>query len=976
MDGMRRVSLNDDPQSSDWWLASDGKWYPPDLHPSVRSSALDDEDRFAALFDAAIGVARVRENVVAQVAVERRTRPSSTANGNDTHPGPQLVNAGRRASDHGLVRHGSEPPPRFRTRDTTNWTYEAREPSTDRPRAETRQRPGTRERPSLQPPSWSPAAYGRPTPPSPAPEVQSQPPRPQPQPEARPDLSWPPARAASTAPPTPATTWQPPERAEPGWPPDRTARSWRPPPPPPEHLPATTGFELEAEAALEAEVEPVDHLTQEARTPASVPVTPEYVAPEPSPAPATPLEAVPPEAVTPAEAVTLSAAAPPTTAPDAPVATLPTPAESSTLPPTARRRSSERDLRQAVAGAVARAAAQGPLVPASADDHGPVLPQEDVPAQPWPKSRRRPAPFGHGRASSAPVAPMEPSAGEREVLTTPAEAIVEQQALDPYEEFVRLAGEHALAAIAPRRYTDREPVPEPESEPESEAQAPVPAPQAPASTAPTAAPESDALAEQPPPNTEQQEQPDHQAQDVEPTQDVERSPLWLTSRSELSPMDIATRAMPIIISVDVENGEQPAPDPYEQFAVLAREHAENEIASRHEALGPSIEPAQAGPARLEEISPEQTLDPALVEPSDQLAPDLAPDPDPDLAPDPDSELHDAEETPWPIGERRSAARQARKPLPAALQAAVASGVTPPGSTASASQRSASRQDRGPVDGLQDGSNPGTNDPGIIRRYASAIAVVAIFVAAGGAAAGIAALRGPIAPPATQTPAQDRAQANAAVLRARDFPAGWAVSVGAASSSFGVGSVLVTPSIVHFWLTAHPGCATTLGALSSAMMPLAGSPTAVGSTHGVAGDRLGATWQIADVIAFHSTSAQVGSQVAFMRSLLAGPNATACVGQFWTAALLAELPPGSHVTMHVSPAAISGLPGNPPLWAMSMSGIATVRNVALPIFFEVAQLEAQRAEVTLVASAKVAPLTGGLDQRLLVRLATRAEKFGH
>jgi hypothetical protein len=59
----------------------------------------------------------------------------------------------------------------------------------------------------------------------------------------------------------------------------------------------------------------------------------------------------------------------------------------------------------------------------------------------------------------------------------------------------------------------------------------------------------------------------------------------------------------------------------------------------------------------------------------------------------------------------------------------------------------------------------------------------------------------------------------------------------------------------------------------------------------------------------------------------------------------------------------------------MSGVATVRNVALPIYFEITQFAARRAEVTLVASAKVAPLSGGLDQRLLVRLVTSATGFG-
>ena len=28
--------MSDKPEGSGWWIASDGKWYPPELHPSVR----------------------------------------------------------------------------------------------------------------------------------------------------------------------------------------------------------------------------------------------------------------------------------------------------------------------------------------------------------------------------------------------------------------------------------------------------------------------------------------------------------------------------------------------------------------------------------------------------------------------------------------------------------------------------------------------------------------------------------------------------------------------------------------------------------------------------------------------------------------------------------------------------------------------------------------------------------------------------
>ena len=53
-----------------------------------------------------------------------------------------------------------------------------------------------------------------------------------------------------------------------------------------------------------------------------------------------------------------------------------------------------------------------------------------------------------------------------------------------------------------------------------------------------------------------------------------------------------------------------------------------------------------------------------------------------------------------------------------------------------------------------------------------------------------------------------------VLRASDFPTGWTFSPAALSSgSYGIGSVLVIPSLVRVWVTAHPACAKTLYTLS-------------------------------------------------------------------------------------------------------------------------------------------------------------------
>jgi hypothetical protein len=631
-----------------------------------------------------------------------------------------------------------------------------------------------------------------------------------------------------------------------------------------------------------------------------------------------------------------------------------------------------------VAGAVARAAAQGPLVPPTPEESA-LIPEALQPAPLWPKSRRRPVPFPAVHTSSVPDRPTDPAPAEAATELTPAElapteaapaelphaelqaterpptvptgaADVEPQVLDPYEEFARLAGRHATVGVASNRYTDR------------------------SSTLPAGTLDLESGT---------QSEPEESVFVAPPA--FEPSPLWLASRAGPYPMDIAIQdppASPVVDVGDVVDESSPPSDPYEDFADPARSHDTARTAPAGEADGASDE---ANSPALDTTTPESasTDGPPRDSTSVAVAPASATGPEPS-----DREPHQQEpsepqaprseeETAWPVGERRSAARQARKPLPAALQAAVASGTTPGGAAgASSPQRVVSKQTRGSQKG------PGTDKltskgkpPGILRRYASAIAVVALFVAAGGAAAGIAALRGPIAQTGLPTPAQDRAAANHIVLKASDFPPGWQFSSGgpSASNSYGFGSVLFAPSIVHFWVTAHPACATTLNTLSPAMMPSAGHPRVVVSTHAAIQPPLGPTWQIASAVAFHSTAHQVTDQMSSIRSLLAAPGARACISEFWSAALLTELPVDSHVVTTVSDTVLT-LPGNPSSWAMSIDGVDTVRQVALPIHFEIAEFAAGRAQVSLAAASKIAPLDAGLDQSLLTTLATRAQHF--
>jgi hypothetical protein len=117
---------------------------------------------------------------------------------------------------------------------------------------------------------------------------------------------------------------------------------------------------------------------------------------------------------------------------------------------------------------------------------------------------------------------------------------------------------------------------------------------------------------------------------------------------------------------------------------------------------------------------------------------------------------------------------------------------------------------------------------------------------------------------------------------------------------------------------------------------------------------------------------VSTDLATLRSLT-GPAARACIDRFWSAAMLAGLPAGSHVSLSVSQPPIPVLPGNPPVWVMAMGGTAIIRNIASPFRFEVTSFAVGRAQVTFATSSTLAPLPFSLDQTLLAVLATRAQQ---
>ncbi len=469
---------------------------------------------------------------------------------------------------------------------------------------------------------------------------------------------------------------------------------------------------------------------------------------------------------------------------------------------------------------------------------------------------------------------------------------------DPYDDFVRMAGERALSEAVPRRRSNR----------------------------PAA------------------------------------SSLGTSLVEEAMPPDLGTESLPADGAVHAADSDM--------AQVVSAAPSEPELA------GPS-EPELAGPAEPELAGP--------AEPAGSGEPELVSPAEPELVGSGGQELHfprssDGEGAAWPIGERRSFARQARKPLPAALQAVVAAEVAQGESGTQASEPLASKQPQAPTPLLgtatmnreQGPAQVTAKKPGVIRRYGSAIAVVALFVAAAGAAGGIAAFRGPTQPGLT-TVAQAQQAADNVILRTGDFPPPWHVAKTAVTaSSYGVASGLVTPSLVRSWTASNPGCATDIQSVSAALTASDNNAAAVASSQAAAADPLGGSWQTADVVAIGSDTKAVRRDLAALRSLLTAPAARSCVNRFLSASMLAGLPDGSHISLSATAASLPALPSSPPTWAMSMGGTAVVRGVTLPFRFEVVSFAVGHAQVSFISSSKLAPLPLSLNQALLVVLATRAE----
>ncbi len=76
--------MSDKPEGPGWWIASDGKWYPPELHPSVREGS-----RMVSPVDTPVRPAADTPNEVVQASAT--AAPSWQVNADrDVHVGPQF----------------------------------------------------------------------------------------------------------------------------------------------------------------------------------------------------------------------------------------------------------------------------------------------------------------------------------------------------------------------------------------------------------------------------------------------------------------------------------------------------------------------------------------------------------------------------------------------------------------------------------------------------------------------------------------------------------------------------------------------------------------------------------------------------------------------------------------------------------------------------------------------------------------------
>jgi hypothetical protein len=598
-----------------------------------------------------------------------------------------------------------------------------------------------------------------------------------------------------------------------------------------------------------------------------------------------------------------------------------------------------------VAGAVARAAAQGPLAPRGSDEEDePTATQGPGAAGLWPESELDQAQLDKD-ANAVATAP-EPEI-DKEPLFGPPSPAAAVLSPDPYEEFARLAGEHVSATASSPLQDEAFSSPQ-QSELDE------------AAATPEDEPAMERLDEMPDAAGSRIElEIEIDLLDEEAEQSADQLTVALADdlagdrAAEALPKDDDTGATEQLGRAGQLPGETILSEDLLAGDLLVEEPLEVAVTDDSPREHLLVEKEPTGPAAVPGSNAETAEGVGLAAPEEsaQVAPEAAE---------------------WAFGERRSAARQARKPLPAALQEAVAAGAAQElGEPATALSRQASDSEAGQREGKDPGGGKkqgSAKRPGIVRRYGSAIVIVVLFLAAGGVAAGVAAFHGPVNPPTPSTAAQDQSAASNAVLTSADFPANWQFSPSkGGASSLGLGSFLLTPSLVRAWLAGNRACSADLGAVTAAMTPNVGNLTAVAWSQATTTNTLGGLWQIGDAISFHTTAAQVSTDVARMRAVLTKASARRCVARFWSASLQAQLPAGSLVMMTVSPRSLPQLSGRAVGWAMEMKGTDTLGQSSTPLRFEMTSFGVGRAQMFFAVSSKAAALPANIAGKALAKL---------
>ena len=99
--------MSDKPEGPGWWIASDGNWYPPELHPSVREGS-----RMQSPVDTPVQPIDQVVRTTAEAAHPSRWQHAAGGGAGDGHVGPQFPDLFQKAlqgshlADNVTVKNG------------------------------------------------------------------------------------------------------------------------------------------------------------------------------------------------------------------------------------------------------------------------------------------------------------------------------------------------------------------------------------------------------------------------------------------------------------------------------------------------------------------------------------------------------------------------------------------------------------------------------------------------------------------------------------------------------------------------------------------------------------------------------------------------------------------------------------------------------------------------------------------------------